>query len=745
MPERTSATRIRSLTSKAVQDKSDTSQDSKDSPNTLLQSKHHSAVVDVVQSDTIHDDIQENNDDISQTIAQANGQSVPMITQTDSLQATGVYHPVENISELEAEHCSGNVDPLAVQLIGPPNRDGQLQHTAFTETALSPKSTSATRIPSPTSKAVQDKSDTDHDSKDSPNTYLQSQHHSAEVDIVQHDTIHDSSNDINHTIAQANGQSVPQYVQSDGNTIVYPMETTLLDQPPSDNWETDTDDDSNDSPNTHLQSQHHSAEVDIVQSDTILDDIHDNNNVINHAIAQANGHSVPQYVQSDGNTIVYPMETTLPPSDNRETDTDHDSKDSPNTHLQLQHHSAEVDIVQHDTIHDDNYEYNSNVSFTITDGNGQPIPQYVQSDGYTIANPMETTLFDQPPSDISETELKIVISGKSGVGKSFLGNCLLAKQLFESRQGFGSITSKCSSGTRTLNDGTIIRVYDTPGMFDTRHKTAELVKHMFSLSSLTAPGPHVFLYVLRVDERLTMENWDSIDLFRDIFGAEVNKYVIFVFNRKPKEIDAQELIDSCTDVKTILKEYHNRYVTINFADSDTGVEKCIDNLLQMIRDTVEDNDQKHYSSAVFEEAERAYYEKQNLKKTQDHMIMEIAELRRQLYRLQKKSEAGSMKKECGPMREQDYDKVRKFFQVILTNVTNPPDLCIALFSKGLLDADDKDQIEAIEDRKKQCNKLLTKVMNECGPNAYPRFLDALTSTGHQCTRDLLEAPQVYYY
>ncbi|KAK6192464.1 hypothetical protein SNE40_003926 [Patella caerulea] len=400
---------------------------------------------------------------------------------------------------------------------------------------------------------------------------------------------------------------------------------------------------------------------------------------------------------------------------------------------------------------------------------------------YTIVNQMETKSCDRKDTEDIDTgheaynksrltsekykkdkrvilgiiELKIVLSGKTGVGKSFLGNHLLTKQLFDSGVDFGSITSECSSGSRTLHDGTIIRVFDTPGFFDIRYERAELVKHMFSLSSLTAPGPHVFLYVLRVDERLTMENWDSIDLFRDIFGSEVNKYVIFVLNRKPKGTDAEKLIDRCKILKTILKECHDRYVTINFADSDIGVGKCVDNLLQMIRDTVRGNDQKHYSSDVFVDAERSYNEKQEFKKKQEGMESKLAdkdkqinELKQQLFD-QKKAGTGSIKKECGPMRERDYDKVRKFFQVILTNVTNPLDLCIALFSSGVFNADDTYEIEKIENRTKQCYKLLMKVLNDCGPNTFPKFLDALTSTGHQHTRDLLDAEEgeltVYFY
>ncbi|XP_050409336.2 GTPase IMAP family member 5 [Patella vulgata] len=409
----------------------------------------------------------------------------------------------------------------------------------------------------------------------------------------------------------------------------------------------DTDRDPEDSPTTHTQSQpvpssighsenstHHIAEVHTLQHDTIPDNIHDNNSDINQTIAQANLQSIPVITQADSlqASAVYGH-----PAEN-------------NSELATQHFSGNGDRLAVELIVPP-IKADQHQATALTDTTLLPpyvISSVVQSDGSTSVNPMETGSSDRPPCDNRDIELKIVLSGKTGVGKSFLGNSLLRKQLFETRLSLVSITSNCSSGTRTLNDGTIIRVFDTPGFFDTRYKTAELVKHLFSLSYLTAPGPHVFLYVLRADEKLTDENKDSIYFFRDIFGADVNKYVIFVLNRKPKEMDANTLIEECDFLNILFKECHNRYATINFADSDTGVEKCVDNLLQMILNTVRDNDRKHYSSNLFVEAERSYNTQQELNETQKDMkiqlavqAQEITELKQHQLFLQKKCDTGN--------------------------------------------------------------------------------------------------------
>ncbi|CAG2256952.1 unnamed protein product [Mytilus edulis] len=71
-----------------------------------------------------------------------------------------------------------------------------------------------------------------------------------------------------------------------------------------------------------------------------------------------------------------------------------------------------------------------------------------------------------------EREIRIIITGKTGSGKSSLGNALLRKKIFKTGCLSTSITKKCLCHTERLN-GHRITVTDTPGLCDTNDSNAE--------------------------------------------------------------------------------------------------------------------------------------------------------------------------------------------------------------------------------------------------------------------------------
>lgn len=198
--------------------------------------------------------------------------------------------------------------------------------------------------------------------------------------------------------------------------------------------------------------------------------------------------------------------------------------------------------------------------------------------------------------------LRIVMLGKTGVGKSAVGNTIVGREIFKSTASAQSVTKTCererAKGRRKIH------VVDTPGLLDTDKSPESIKDEIIKCIQVSSPGPHVFLLVFQIG-RFTVEEENCLQALEKIFGPHATRYMIVLFTRgdELRGKSLREYVEGGdSKLREVINKCGNRYHVFN--NKKRRNRRQVVKLVKMIDFMVAANGGSHFSDEMYKETER---------------------------------------------------------------------------------------------------------------------------------------------